>query len=103
MSFGDLEGALWDVLDRSLNTSGGASDPARDVDSLHVNRWNYGYAHELTSVWDPALYGPYADQPHVRGRVPFRNVAIANSDSGAFAYAHSAVSEAYRAISDLPA
>lgn len=103
MSFGDLEGALWDVLDRSLNVSGGDFDPARDVESLHVNRWSYGYAHELTSVWDPSLYGPVADQPHVRGRVPFRNVAIANADSGAFAYTHSAISEAFRAVNDLPA
>jgi spermidine dehydrogenase len=102
MSFADLEGALWDVLDRSLNVSGGDFDPARDVHSLHINRWNYGYAHELTSVWDPSLYGPNADQPHVRGRVPFRNVAIANADSGAFAYTHSAISEAYRAVNDLP-
>jgi spermidine dehydrogenase len=102
MSFADLEGALWDVLDRSLNVSGGDFDPARDVESVHLNRWNYGYAHELTSVWDPSLYGPNADQPHVRGRVPHRNVAIANADSGAFAYTHSAISEAYRAVGDLP-
>jgi spermidine dehydrogenase len=67
-----------------------------------MNRWNYGYAHELTSVWDPSLYGPVAKQPHVKGRVPYRNVAIANSDSGAMAYTHSAISEAYRAVQDLP-
>ncbi len=101
-SFAQLEASLWDVLDRSVNVSGGNFDPARDVDSLHINSWNYGYAHESTSVWDPSLYGPNADQPHVRGRVPFRNVAIANSDSGAFAYAHSAISEAFRAVQDLP-
>lgn len=103
MSFADLEGALWDVLDRSLNVSGGDFDPARDVESLMMNRWSYGYAHEFTSVFDPSLYGPNADQPHVRGRVPYRNVAIANSDAGAFAYTHSAISEGYRAVQDLPA
>jgi spermidine dehydrogenase len=102
MSFGDLEGALYDVLDRSVNKSGGDFDPERDIHSIMVNRWNYGYAHELTSVWDPSLFGPNAKQPHVRGRAPFRNVAIANSDSGAFAYTHSAISEAFRAIGDLP-
>ena len=68
-----------------------------------VNRWNYGYAHELTSVWDPSLYGPNANQPHVQGRVPFKNVSIANSDSASFAYTHSAINEGYRAIQDLPA
>jgi spermidine dehydrogenase len=102
MSFEDLEGALWDVLDRSVNVSGGDFDPARDVESIMLNRWNYGYAHELTSVFDPSLYGPIADQPHVRGRAPFHNVSIANSDSGAFAYTHSAISEGYRAVQDLP-
>jgi hypothetical protein len=29
-------------------------------------------------------------------------VAIANSDSGAFAYTHSAINEAFRAVQDLP-
>ena len=43
-----------------------------------------------------------AKQPHVKGRVPYRNVAIANSDSGAMAYTHSAISEGYRAVQDLP-
>jgi len=28
-------------------------------------------------------------------------VAIANSDSGAFAYTHSAINEAYRAVQEL--
>ena len=38
----------------------------------------------------------------MKGRVPFRNVAIANSDSAAFAYPHSAINEGYRAVQDLP-
>ena len=60
MSFRDLERALIDVLDRSVNKSGGDFEPQRDIHSIMVNRWNYGYAHELTSVWDPSLYGPWA-------------------------------------------
>ena len=59
-------------------------------------------AWKVTSVWDPSLYGPNADQPQVKGRVPFRNVSIANSDSAAFAYTHSAINEGFRAIQDLP-
>ncbi len=102
MSFADLEGALVDVIDRSVNRSGGDFEPERDMHAIMINRWNYGYAHELTSVWDPSVYGPVADQPQVRGRVPFRNVSIANSDSGAMAYTHSAISEGYRAVQDLP-
>ena len=50
----------------------------------------------------PSLYGPVQGQPQYAGRQPFRNVAIANSDSEAFAYTHSAINEAYRAVQDLP-
>ncbi len=102
MSFRDYERAIVDVLDRSLNVSGGDFDPKRDIDSIMVNRWNYGYAYELCSTFDPSLFGPNAKQPHVRGRRPYRNVAIANSDSGAFAYTHSAINEAFRAVQELP-
>ncbi len=102
LSFRELEESIWDVLDRTVNRSGGDFDPERDVDSVMINRWNYGYAHELTSVWDPSLYGAVADQPQVAGRRPYRNVAIANSDSGAFAYTHSAINEGYRAVQELP-
>ncbi len=102
MSFKELEDALIDVIDRSVNKSGGNFEPERDIAAIAMNRWNYGYAHELTSVWDPSLYGPVADQPQVRGRQPFRNVSLANSDSGAMAYTHSAISEGYRAVQELP-
>jgi spermidine dehydrogenase len=103
MSFQDYEDAIYDVLQRSVNRAGGDFDPERDVEAIMLNRWNYGYAYELTSTYDPSLFGPAAEQPHVKGRRPFKNVAIANSDSGAFAYTHSAINEAYRAVQDLPA
>jgi len=102
MRFRDFERAIVDVLDRTLNRSGGDFDPERDIHSIMVNRWNYGYAYELTSTYDPSLFGPNDKQPHVKGRRPYKNVAIANSDSGAFAYTHSAINEAYRAVQDLP-
>jgi spermidine dehydrogenase len=101
MRFRDFERAIVDVLDRSLNKLGGDFEPERDIHSIMVNRWNYGYAYELTSTYDPSLFGPNDKQPHVKGRRPYKNVAIANSDSGAFAYTHSAINEAYRAVQDL--
>ena len=67
-----------------------------------INRWNYGYAHELSSVFDPSLYGPWAEQPQRKGSVPFGNLAIACSDSEGFAYTHSAINEGFRAVNDLP-
>jgi hypothetical protein len=102
MSFRDFQRAIIDVIDRSVNKSGGDFEPERDIESIIVNRWNYGYAYELTSTFDPSLYGPNAQKPHVTSRKPYRNVAIANSDSGAFAYTHSAINEAYRAVQELP-
>jgi spermidine dehydrogenase len=102
MSSRDLERSLWDVIDRTLGPLGGDFEPRRDVAAVMFNRWNYGYAHELTSVWDPSTYGPDSEHPHVKGRRPYRNVAIANSDSASFAYTHSAIDEGYRAVRDLP-
>jgi spermidine dehydrogenase len=102
MSFKDFEDAIVDVIDRTVNTQGGNFEPERDIASIIVNRWNYGYAYELCSTFDPSLYGPIAGQPQVLGRKPYKNIAIANSDSGAFAYTHSAINEGYRAVQDLP-
>ena len=102
MSWGDLEDAVIDVIDRSVNREGGDFDPERDIHDWKINRWSYGYAHELTSTFDPSAYGPVEGQPQFAARQPFRNVSIANSDSEAFAYTHSAINEAYRAVQDLP-
>ena len=101
-SFADLESSLYDTLDRTVNANGGDFQPERDIDEIMINRWNYGYAHEFTSLWDPSLYGPYAEQPQRKGAAPFRNIAIANADSQAFAYFHSAVQEGFRAVQELP-
>ena len=52
-----------DVLDRTVNKMGGDFDPERDIHDWKINRWNYGYAHELTSTFDPSAYGPVEQQP----------------------------------------
>jgi spermidine dehydrogenase len=102
MSWEDLEDSVIDLIDRTVNKEGGDFDPERDIHDWKINRWSYGYAHELTSTFDPSAYGPVTGQPQFAGRQPFRNVAIANSDSEAFAYTHSAINEAHRAVEDLP-
>jgi spermidine dehydrogenase len=102
MSWEDLEDSVIDLIDRTVNKEGGDFDPERDIHDWRINRWSYGYAHELTSTFDPSAYGPVENQPQVAGRQPFRNVAIANSDSELFAYTHSAINEGYRAVQDLP-
>ena len=102
MSFADLENALIDVLDRSVNASGGDFEPS----ATSTRSWSTaGTTATRTSsrrCGTRRCSGANGTQPHVKGRVPYRNVAIANSDSGAFAYTHSAISEAHRAIGDLP-
>ena len=103
LSWGDLEDSVVDLIDRTVNKEGGDFDPERDIFDWKINRWSYGYAHELSSVFDPSLYGPVEGQPQYAGRQPFRNVAIANADSEAFAYTHAAINEAHRAVQDLPA
>ena len=102
MSWGDLEDSVLDLIERTVNKEGGDFDPERDIHDWKMNRWNYGYAHELTSTFDPSAYGPVENQPQYAGRQPFKNVAIACSDSEAFAYTHSAINEGYRAVQDLP-
>jgi spermidine dehydrogenase len=102
MSWEDLEDSVIDLIDRTVNKEGGDFDPERDIHDWKINRWNYGYAHELTSTFDPSAYGPVEQQPQYAGRQPFKNVGIACSDSELFAYTHSAINEGYRAVQDLP-
>jgi spermidine dehydrogenase len=102
LGWADLEDSVLDLIDRTVNKEGGDFDPERDIHDWRINRWSYGYAHELTSTFDPSAYGPVEGQPQYAGRQPFKNVSIANSDSEAFAYTHSAINEGYRAVQDLP-
>lgn len=61
----------------------------RDVESITVNRWAHGYAN-----------GGPGDSTKI-GRQPFGRIAIANSDSAPSAYAHAAIDQAWRAVSEL--
>ena len=53
-------------------------------------------------MFDPSLKGPWKEQPHRKGSVPFKNVTIAYRDSEAFAYTHGAIQEGFRAVKELP-
>ena len=80
----------------------GGFDPARDIESITVNRWAHGYADGYNWLEDP-YYGDRDNEryPHVRGRQPYGRIAIANSDAGASALLESAVEQAYRAVAEL--
>ncbi len=97
LSFEDLERSIRDMLDRALAGSG--FDAARDIEAITVNRWAHGYAYEYMRPWD--VFWPDGPLPIIEARKPWGRIAIANSDSGAYAYAHSAIDQAVRSVRDL--
>ena len=97
MPFSELEFSIRDLLQRSLEAGG--FDAARDIEAITVNRWAHGYAYEYMRPWD--AFWPDGPLPIETARRPWGRISIANSDSGAYAYAHSAIDQAVRAVRDL--
>jgi spermidine dehydrogenase len=97
LTFADLERSIRDQLARALG--GGGFDPARDIGAICANRWSHGYAYEYMRPWD--AYWPDGPLPIVAARQRVGRIAIANSDSGAYAYAHSAIDQGIRAVREL--
>ena len=96
--FEDYEAAIRTDLTRILGPGG--FDAARDILAITVNRWSHGYswgANTLVDDWDEH------EGVIQTSRRPVGRVTIANSDSGWSAYAHVAIDEARRAVSELPA
>lgn len=96
-SFEFLEQQIHALLRGSLGAFG--FDAATDVEAITVNRWAHGYAYEYMRPWDS--FWPGGPLPCERARRGWGRVAIANSDAGAFAYAHSAIDQATRAVQEL--
>jgi len=99
MGFEDFEAEVRRVLTGVWGDSG--LDVDRDILAITVNRWPHGYARDLLDLEDPAWLA--RPGPYEVGRQPFGQIAIANSDSGADAYTHTAIDQAWRAVNDLPA
>jgi spermidine dehydrogenase len=97
LTFEEMERQIRDMLSRAL--AEGGFDPARDIEAITCNRWSHGYAYEYMRPWD--AFWPDGDLPIVKARKPWGRIAIANSDAGAYAYAHSAIDQAARAVRDL--
>ncbi|MGO1075434.1 NAD(P)-binding protein [Inquilinus sp. CA228] len=97
LTFEDMEREIRDLLGRAL--SGGGFDPARDIEAITANRWSHGYAYEYMRPWD--AFWPDGPLPIVAARKPWGQIAIANADSGAYAYVHSAIDQATRAVREL--
>jgi len=97
LSFEEMEREIRDMLGRAL--SDGGFDPARDIKAITANRWSHGYAYEYMRPWDS--FWPDGKLPIEAARKSWGRIAIANSDSGAYAYVHSAIDQAARAVRDL--
>jgi spermidine dehydrogenase len=96
-TFEEMERELRDLLARALGSGG--FDPAKDIEAITVNRWSHGYAYEYMRPWD--IYWPDGPLPIETARKGWGRIAIANADAGAYAYAHSAVDQAARAVREL--
>jgi spermidine dehydrogenase len=96
-SFEEMERQIRDLLGRALGAGG--FDPARDIEAVTINRWSHGYAYEYMRPWD--VFWPDGPLPIEAARQPWGRIAIANADSGAYAYAHSAIDQAARAVREL--
>jgi spermidine dehydrogenase len=95
MTFADFEDKIRDELDRMLAEGGFSS--ARDIAAITVNRWPHGYSYVANSLYDEEDYESVLE----RARQKVGRVAIANSDAAGDAYAHLAIAEAARAVSEL--
>jgi spermidine dehydrogenase len=97
LTFEEMERSIRSLLERALAGSG--FDPATDIEAITCNRWSHGYAYEYMRPWDQ--FWPDGPLPIETARKPWGRISIANADSGAYAYAHSAIDQAVRAVRDL--
>ncbi len=97
IAFEDMEREIRGLLGRALKDGG--FDPARDIEAIVCNRWSHGYALEYMRPWD--AFWPDGPLPVEASRKGWGRIAIANSDAGAYAYVHSAIDQAGRAVKEL--
>ena len=104
MTYQDYEDKLFDQLRGMF----GKDFDEDDVAAITVNRWAHGYSYEYNNLFDAEFFGGEMPDsldderyPHVIGRKPFGNIAIANSDAQGSAYVDAAITQADRAVWEL--
>jgi spermidine dehydrogenase len=97
LTFEEMERSIRELLSNAL--AGTSFDPATDIEAITCNRWSHGYAYEYMRPWDQ--FWPDGPLPIEAARRPWGRISIANADSGAYAYAHSAIDQAVRAVREL--
>ena len=85
-------------LNQALGSTGFESE--RDVSAITVNRWPHGYAYSPDLIWEPTRSADQAT-PWELGRTAVGNIHIANSDAAASADTNAAITEAFRAVSEI--
>lgn len=95
MTFDDFETRACDELTRML--APGGFNASTDIRAITVNRWGHGYAYGYNSLYD----GAEADKLMDTAKSPIGHLSIAGSDSAWMAYAHFAIDEAHRAVSEV--
>jgi spermidine dehydrogenase len=83
-------------LTRMLGPGGFNADT--DIVAITVNRWGHGYSYSDNSMFDTPGAGP---DPAEIARARVGRVAVANSDAAWDPYAHAAIAEGQRAVSEL--
>jgi spermidine dehydrogenase len=97
-TFETFERNIRDQMARTLGAGG--FDPARDILAITVNRWPHGYAYQYNSLFDP-FWLEGGETPCSVARRPFGRIAIANSDSEAYAYTNAALDHGHRAALEV--
>ena len=97
-SFETFEHHVLDQLDQAVGDKG--FDAERDIAGITVNRWSHGYAYSPDLLWEPD-WPDEQSKPWVIGRQRFGRIAIGNSDAAAAANSDAAMTQGYRAASEL--
>lgn len=96
MTFEDHETMIREQLDEIFSPFG--FDHAKDIQAITVNRWSHGYSWSFNSLYEDEQE---AEETIGLARKRVGNVAIANSDSDWAPYVPGAVSQAWRAVSEI--
>jgi spermidine dehydrogenase len=95
MEFAEFEANIRDELSRMLGPGGFSAE--RDIAAITVNRWPHGYSYTANLLFD----AKDNETLLATARATVGHVAIANSDAGWDAYAHTAIDQAARAVREL--
>jgi spermidine dehydrogenase len=96
LAYSEVEFRIRDLLARAMEAGG--FDPARDISDCDQSLVTWLQL-RIMRPWD--TYWPGGDCPSRPRAADGGRIAIANSDSGAYAFAHSAVDQATRAVREL--